>query len=47
MFVSVSMDAVDAIGHWVGNTRREVYSAKIPKTVSYLLGSNFNPLSGS
>jgi hypothetical protein len=23
------MDEIDAIGHWAGNTRREVYAAKI------------------
>lgn len=31
---SVTMDEIDAIGHWAGNTRREVYAAKIPKLVS-------------
>jgi hypothetical protein len=31
---SVTMDEIDAIGHWAGNTRREVYAAKIPKSVS-------------
>jgi hypothetical protein len=33
-FGRVNIDEVDGIGHWVGNTRREVYSAKIPKAVS-------------
>jgi hypothetical protein len=33
MHLRVSMDAVDAAGHWVGNTWCEVYSAKIPKAV--------------
>jgi hypothetical protein len=31
------MDQVDAIGHWAGNTRREIYADKIPKKVGYLL----------
>lgn len=30
----VTADQVDAIGHWQGNTRREVYAGKIPKAVS-------------
>jgi hypothetical protein len=29
----VSADQVDALGHWQGNTRREVYGSKIPKAV--------------
>lgn len=34
---SVHADEVDAVGHWEGNTRRETYAAKIPKSVSFLL----------
>lgn len=30
----VHADEVDAIGHWEGNTCRETYAAKIPKSVS-------------
>ena len=30
------MDQVDAIGHWTGNTRREIYADKIPKNVSHV-----------
>lgn len=30
---SVPADQVDAVGHWQGNTRREVYASKIPKAV--------------
>ena len=33
-FSSVTMDEIDGIGHWASNTRREVYAAKIPKSVS-------------
>jgi hypothetical protein len=33
----VHADEVDAVGHWEGNTRRETYAAKIPKSVSFLL----------
>jgi hypothetical protein len=29
----VSMDQVDSIGHWAGNTRCEIYADKIPKNV--------------
>jgi hypothetical protein len=36
---SVTMDEIDAIGHWAGNTRREVYAAKIPKSVSMCVES--------
>jgi hypothetical protein len=35
--LSVPADQVDAIGHWEGNTRHEVYAAKIPKAVSVTL----------
>jgi len=31
---SVPADQIDAVGHWAGNTRREVYGSKIPKIVS-------------
>ena len=34
---SVTMDEIDGIGHWASNTRREVYAAKIPKSVSLVL----------
>ena len=27
------MDQVDAIGHWAGNIRRDIYANKIPKNV--------------
>jgi len=34
------MDELDAIGHWAGNTRREVYyAAKISKSVSMYVES--------
>ena len=35
----VTMDEIDAIGHWAGNTRCEVYAAKIPKSVSMYIES--------
>ncbi len=31
------MDEIGGIGHWASNTRREVYAAKIPKSVSGVL----------
>ncbi len=34
----VSADHIDAVGHWVGNVRREVYGSKIPKQVGYVTG---------
>lgn len=34
--MGVHADEVDAVGHWEGNTRRETYAAKIPKSVSFL-----------
>jgi len=39
---SVHADEVDAIGHWEGNTRRETYAAKIPKSVSLPLLSHLH-----
>ncbi|KAH8993790.1 hypothetical protein EDB92DRAFT_381818 [Lactarius akahatsu] len=30
--MGVTIDAVNAIGHWTGNTLQEVYASKIPKT---------------
>jgi hypothetical protein len=27
------MDQLDAVGHWAGNTQREIYADKIPKNV--------------
>ena len=30
---SVPADQIDATGHWTGNTWREIYGAKIPKSV--------------
>ena len=33
---SITMDQIDAIGHWAGNMQQEIYADKIPKTVSYL-----------
>ena len=33
----VSMDQVDAIGHWAGNVRREIYADKTPKNVGCLI----------
>jgi hypothetical protein len=40
----VSADHIDAVGHWVGNVRREVYGSKIPKQVSCLMGQSFGLL---
>jgi len=31
------MDEIDGISHWVSDMRREVYAAKIPKSVSGVL----------
>ncbi|PPR03704.1 hypothetical protein CVT24_007425 [Panaeolus cyanescens] len=35
--MGVPADQVDATGHWQGNTRREVYSSKIPKAAAVAL----------
>jgi hypothetical protein len=34
--IRVSADHIDAVGHWVGNVRREVYGCKIPKQVCFV-----------
>jgi hypothetical protein len=37
------MDQVDAVGHWAGNTRREIYADKVPKNVcQHLLAASPN-----
>ncbi|KAF8802302.1 hypothetical protein BYT27DRAFT_7039855, partial [Phlegmacium glaucopus] len=35
--MGVPADQVDATGHWQGNTRREIYGSKIPKTAAVAL----------
>lgn len=37
-FDSVTMDEIGAVGHWASTVQREVYSAKIPKSVSCFFG---------
>ena len=37
-FGSVTMDEIGAVGHWASTVQREVYSAKIPKSVSCFFG---------
>jgi hypothetical protein len=41
--IRVTMDQVDAVGHWAGNTQHEIYADKIPKNVCrHLLAASQN-----
>ncbi|OBZ66313.1 hypothetical protein A0H81_13774 [Grifola frondosa] len=45
--MGVNPDEIDAVGHWKGNVRREVYSAKIPKAAvtalaGFYVGEQYN-----
>ncbi|KAF8227650.1 hypothetical protein L208DRAFT_1295561, partial [Tricholoma matsutake] len=41
--MEVTMDQVDAVGHWAGNTWCEIYADKIPKNAVIALAGFYLP----